>query len=214
MEQKQRQFEMIEWSIAAIVVLLAVIVWAMTRIYPGENLTLFDIFPLFGLLAFSLMWTHFISGALRRGWKVTQSGKNDLYMTVSMGMVLVLIVLHPGLLWYELWREGFGLPPASYLRVYDSQVFAALLGSVSLLIFLAFELRRWFKKEHWWKYIECAQVAAMIAIFFHALSLGGELSVGWYRVVWCVYAIVLIGATGYNYWYDKRLGGEARDEVK
>jgi len=203
---KQRCLERIEWGVAALVVLLAVVVWIEFRIHPGVNLTLFDIFPLFGLLAFSLMWTHFIAGALRRKWEVPRS-ESDVYMTVSMGIVLALIVLHPGLLWYELWREGFGLPPASYLHVYSSQVLAVLLGSVSLFIFLAFELQRWYKERKWWKYVEYAQVAAMVAIFFHALALGGELSVAWYRVVWYVYALALVGATGYTYWYDRVKNG-------
>ena len=199
---RQRDFRLIELGLGVAVVLLALVAWATARSHAAVPVTVFDIFPVFGLLAFSLMWAGFVSGALARYLGVRASGK-DMYVTLSMGIVLALIILHPGLLWYELWHEGFGLPPVSYLTVYSSQVAAVLMGSVSLCIFLAFELRRWFGKRRWWRYVGYAQYLAMVLIFFHALALGGELGTTWFRIVWYFYGMAFIAAAGYNYWYDR-----------
>ena len=67
-----------------------------------------------------------------------------------------------------------------------------LLGSVSLLAFLAFEFHRWFADRPWWKYVLMASDAAMLAIFYHGLRLGSQLHGGWYRGVWWFYGITLL----------------------
>lgn len=194
---------MCSWGMAGAVMLCAVVVWAGQRIGNG-SISAYDIFPLLGLLAFSLMWTHYIVGALRRRARLEQS-VNRVYMRVTGVAVLVLLLLHPGLLNFQLRQDGFGLPPESYSAVYPEAMQGVItLGAIALLIFLAFELKRWLEKKAWWPIVEYAQLLAMILIFFHGLTLGRELSVGWYRVVWWLYGISFVAAVVYNYWYDKR----------
>ena len=198
----RRNHTTIEWSLAALVLVAAAMVWLENR-QPAEGLTIYDVFPPLGLVAFGLMWTHFVMGALRR---YSGAGKraHDVYMTVSMGMVLTLIILHPGLLWLGLYLDGLGLPPASYLTAYQTQLFAVLLGSLGLAIFLAFELKRWFGRKSWWRFVEWAQIVGMTAIFFHAIELGGELREDWYAALWWLYGITLLVAIIYTATYNRR----------
>lgn len=191
------------WGIGALVVVLAWAVWAQTRLGSG-GLSMYDIFPLLGLGAFSLMWSHYILGAIRRMHGLNKSVLRS-YNRITNWLVLMLILLHPGLLIYQLNNDGLGLPPQSYLEVYPkAQHFALMLGSVSLLIFLAFELKHFLETKKIWKYIEYAQLLAMGMIYYHGLTLGGELSQDWFRLIWYVYGVSLVGAVVYNYWYDSK----------
>ena len=179
-----------EWVLGVFVVVTSLAAWANNR-QPGEDgLTIYDVFPLFGLIAFGLMWTHFVMGALRRYANV-EAPKASPYKTVSMGLVLGLIVLHPGLLWLGLYNDGYGLPPQSHALAYQDQVLFVALGTLGLTIFLAFELKRWFVSRKWWKYVEYAQILGMAAIFFHAVELGNELQQDWFMLLWWFYGITL-----------------------
>ena len=55
----------IEWTIGIVVVMLPSLAWVSQQT-TGSGITLYDIFPPLGLVAFGLMWTHFVMGALRR----------------------------------------------------------------------------------------------------------------------------------------------------
>lgn len=206
---KKRLLQVKVWGLGLLVTVLAVTVWAQERLGRGA-LSIYDVFPLLGLLAFSLMWTHYIAGALRRYFGQDKKVLKP-YMVVTSVAVLALILLHPALLWYQLWRDGLGLPPQSYLTAYpEPQHIALLLGSMSLVIFLCFELKKFFGKKQWWKYIEYLQIVAMFAIFYHGLTLGREFTHVWYRLVWFVYGVTLVVAITYNYQRDKTKVKEAK----
>lgn len=193
------------WILAFAVAVLAVVVWSGERL-GSSSLTVYKVFPLLGLVAFSLMWTHYAVGALRRYYGLESGALKQYYRSTSW-LVLALILLHPGLLIYQLKADGFGLPPKSYLTVYGEPMmkFAIMLGTISLLIFLAFEFKKKFQKKSWWKFVEYAQILAMGLIFYHGLTLGRELSVSWYRALWFIYGISLIAAVIYNYWCDSKV---------
>ena len=62
---KSKQLVGFAWGLSGVVVLLAVLAW----LDAGNSffrLTAFAVFPLLGLIAFSLMWGHYIIGAKRR----------------------------------------------------------------------------------------------------------------------------------------------------
>ena len=199
---KAKQLQIISWGLVVVVVAMAVAVWWSERMNGGK-LTVYSFFPLLGIAAFSIMWTHYISGSVRRKLGI-EAKENKMYLTYSSLVVLALILLHPGLLIYQLNRDGFGLPPKSYLTVYaePAMKLAIGFGTISLLIFLAFEFKKKFEKKSWWKFVEYAQLVAMGLIFYHGLTLGRELSVPWYRAVWFFYGISFVAAVAYNYWYD------------
>lgn len=199
------------WGVGLLAVCAAVWVWYSQRLAGSQTLTSYAFFPLLGLMAFSLMWTHYIAGALRRYFgfdKKVLAG----YLKITSWLVIFLILLHPGLLWFQLFQDGFGLPPASHMAAYTDSVARAALfvGSVTLTLFLMFEFRRWLSTRSWWRYIDYANIGAMLVIFIHALVLGGELDVLWYRWLWYAYGLTLIGAVVYAGMYDRKVkGGDA-----
>lgn len=192
----KQYFSVIEWTLGIFVVVVSIVAWTTTRSL-SEGLTINDIFPPLGLIAFGLMWTHFVMGALRR-YSATPKVGDSPYQAVSMGLVLSLILLHPVILWIQLYQDGFGLPPISQYSAYSGQFLAIALGTLALIIFLMFELKRFFGKKTWWKYIEYAQIVGMAAIFYHAISLGGELQLNWFMLVWWFYGVTLVGAVIYS----------------
>ncbi len=188
------------WALTAVVSALAVIVWGQGNRWKLGGMSTYNLFPLFGLLAFSIMWAHYIVGALRLYLNVDKKYTSSYFKTTSLA-VLAFILLHPGLLIWQLWRDGFGLPPESYLHNYvaPNAAWAAMFGSVSLFIFLAFEFHRKYSKKSWWKYVQYGSDVAMILIFVHALKLGRQLNYEWFRVVWWVYGVSFLGALFYIY---------------
>lgn len=190
----------IEWLLGGIAVILPSIAW-FSRANLGE-LTLYDVFPPLGLIAFGLMWTHFVMSALRR-YAGVAGKKRDVYAVISMGLVLALILLHPGLFFLALYMDGYGLPPQSYIEAYSTQLGFLALGTVGLMIFLAYELKRFFGEKKWWKYIGALQIVGMIAIFIHAIGIGSDLAMDWFMVVWIFYGITLAAAIVYTE-VDKR----------
>lgn len=199
----QQHVTQIEWFMGAFVVIVSSAAWLSRA--DLARVTIYDIFPPLGLIAFGLMWTHFVMGALRR-YGGGKRRHNDIYMAVSMGLVLGLILLHPGLLWLALYMDGYGLPPESYLKAYSTQVGLVALGSLSLVIFLAFELKKFFGRKSWWKYVEWLQIVGMAAIFIHAIGLGNELKLDWFFGVWVFYGITLAGSIIYARTVDNRKG--------
>lgn len=178
------------WALTLVVTVLAVVAWGQTFGWNLSSLDTYQIFPVLGLVAYSIMWAHYVTGSVKE--TVLKGVRLDDYFRITSYAVLLAIVLHPGLLIYQRFRDGYGLPPGSYLTyVAPSMAWIALLGTVSLLIFLAYELHRWFEDKPWWKYVLAAGDLAMVAIFYHGLRLGGQLQGGWYHYVWLFYGVVL-----------------------
>lgn len=189
------------WALSLSVVAVAFLAWAQGLEWEFSGLSLYDIFPLFGLSAFSLIWSQYVIAAARSLVKLPPSSLSTFFETISY-VVLTAILLHPALLAFQLWKDGFGFPPQSYLQNYVAPglKWVALLGTVSLFIFLAYELRRKFANRRWWKIIQYAGDAAVVAVFYHGLRLGGELQEGWYQKLWFAYGFVLAVVLIYSYW--------------
>lgn len=180
------------WSLSVSVCLLALVAWAMDYGWHILPFSLYQLFPLLGLLAFSIMWSHYISAALR---DITGTDKRLFarYFRLTSYAVLILICLHPSLLIYQRFRDGFGLPPGSYESyVAPGLGWITLLGTVSLAVFIAFEFHRKFGNRKWWHYVQDASDPAMLAILYHGLRLGGQLQQGWFRYVWLFYTLTFI----------------------
>jgi hypothetical protein len=179
------------WGLAALVSIVAFIAWGDSNSWTSHPST-YQIFPLLGLWAFGLMWAHYVVGSLRGPLDISGDSLKPYYRYTGYA-VLALICLHPGLLVYQLFRDGAGLPPGSYEHyVRPGLGWVTLLGTVSLLIFLAFEFHRVFGKKPWWHYVVDLSDAAMLAIVYHGLRLGSQLQMGWYKYVWYVYALALV----------------------
>lgn len=182
----------------------ALMAW-LTNVRGGVDT--YTIFPLLGMAAWILMWSHYVSGSVKR--YLGRAGDTSLlktYSAVTGVIVLCLLLLHPGLLYIGLFKDGFGLPPGSAFAVYSTVTVrvALVLGITSLLAFLLYELHRWYRQAPWWRYIEYASIGAMGLVFVHALLIGGGALQGWFRVVWVLLGIILIAAIAYNWYYDKQ----------
>lgn len=203
-----KRFQTIEWTIGASISLINIAAWTISRNALAGGLSVYDVFPLFGLLAFGLMWSHYILGSVRRLLDLEEQ-ERSIYWAASTGLVLFLLIAHPLLLNTALINDGLGLPPASYEAAYGSKAINLLIGSAALMVFLAFELRRWFHAKSWWRYIDSAQVFAMAAIFLHALVLGRELTMLWFAIIWWGLGAGLVASIVYNRLYDKEKGGKS-----
>ncbi|HEY5442823.1 MAG TPA: hypothetical protein VIJ68_04755 [Candidatus Saccharimonadales bacterium] len=196
----QEQWSVIAaWSLAAIVSTLAIIVWGQYYQWHIWPISSYQLFPVLGLLAFSIMWSHYMAVALRTYLQLDAKVLAS-YFRLTGYAVLVLICLHPGILIYQRFRDGYGLPPHSYESyVAPGLGWVTLIGTASLLVFLAFELRRVYGQRSWWHYVADLSDAAMLAILYHGLRLGSYLQRGWFRGVWAFYFVTLVAALAYKY---------------
>jgi hypothetical protein len=199
-----QRFTIIEWTTGGVIIVVMTLGWLLSRNLSLTTLDEFAIFPLLGLIAFGLMWSHYVLGSLRRRMNLAKP-ERDTYWGVSSGLVLALIVLHPLLLNYGLISDGLGLPPASYAEAYGSLAPYLTLGMICLLVFLSYEFKRWFGKKSWWRVVDYIQIAAMIGIFVHALMLGQELTQPWFLIVWWLLGVTLIMSWIYNWYEDNKM---------
>ena len=195
--KREQQLRGFAWGLTVLVALLAFVAWG--SFIEWRVRTSYQLFPLFGLLAFSLMWAHYIASAMRQHVKFEPKVLAGYFESTSL-MVLLLILLHPGLFAWQLWRDGLGLPPGSELQYVEPTArWAIVVGFTSLTIFLLYEFRRFYHKKIRWHYVEVITDIAIVMIYFHALRLGSTLMEGWFRWVWYAYGLTLVAALVYSY---------------
>ncbi len=196
------------WGLFALVVVVSFLGWADLRDWQFDSLTALALFPLLGLLAWSIMWTHYAVGGVRL---FSPAPENKLYSKITSIIVLVCLLLHPGLLAWSQWDTTGILPAESYYNyVGPSLRGVVILGSVSLVIFLSFEVFELLRKhplvKRNWKWISLSQMIAMILIFIHALRLGQNLQSGWFQLWWIALGVLLVPCFGLiirNEWSQK-----------
>ncbi len=200
--KKAAWLNLVAWGLVLTVVSIAITAWGQYNHWQLVHMSTYDLFPVFGLLAFSLMWTQYVISVARQLAGV-ESSATKTYFQVTGFAVLVAIALHPGLLSWQLMRDGLGWPPGSYLNNYikPSLKWAGLLATVCWLVFMSYELRRWFKDKSWWHYVQMLPDFAMLGILLHSLTLGTQLKHGWLRGVWYFYGVVLVLCLGYIYYH-------------
>jgi hypothetical protein len=203
---KVRMLQGFAWGVSLVAVAVSAAAWGNSYAWRLGELGVYQIFPLLGLTAFSLMWAHYIASAARQYCGQEPKALKD-YFEITSAVVLTAIVLHPGLLAWQLWAAGQGLPPGSELRyVIPSARWAVLFGFTGLTVFLAYELRRWFATKKWWPLVQYASDGAMVLIFLHGLKLGGALQADWFRAVWYGFGLTLFIAIGYGYAQKRHTG--------
>jgi len=203
---RTRYVQAFAWSLSLMVAVIAFVAWGQGISWQFGHLSSYQLFPLFGLLAFSIMWSHYIASGVRQYLNVERSALHN-YFEVTSFAVLVAILVHPGLLAWQLWRDGLGLPPSSELMfVAPKMRIYILMAMTAWLIFLAYELRRIFKTRPWWKYMQYASDVAMVLIFVHSINLGHQLKSSWLLPIWYFYGLTLGGALIYTYYqkYQQR----------
>lgn len=185
------------FGLIALTWVVAFVAWVQTTSDALSEPSVYGIFPLLGLLAFSALLSTYVINALATHQKIPGE-KLSLFYKTSGYTILFLILAHPSLLISQLALDGFGLPPGSYTEYVNKDlVWVVYLGVISLFIFLGYELHRWFDRKGWWKWVVYANDAAMFLILYHGLTLGGELQEGWFRYVWWFYGLVLLAVIVY-----------------
>ncbi len=192
---RQKTYGLIVCGLVIFAIATPTLVWGDYISWDIGSVSIYQWFPLFGLWAWMLMWTHYVSGALRIVYSKLK--KIQLYSKMTGFAVLACLLLHPGLLSYAQFRNGQGLPPNSYLTyVGSSLALSVMLGSVALLIFLSFEIFDRIKTKpqivKWWPAISFSQTIAMMLVFIHALNLGMIINSGWFLYVWWLCGIILL----------------------
>lgn len=202
------------WILASVVLGAGFTTWFENMSFTLNIVSLYQIFPILGIWAWSIMWTHFIIGEIRR--LNPKLPKHMPYHRVSSAAVLALIVLHPIILAIEQFRQGKGFPPFSYFTYAgEASIWLILLGIVGLICFLFYEVMIRFEKNKkvkkvWWL-VNITQTIAMVSIFTHGLELGGDLHGGWFRTYWVWLGLLLIPCLLHTHWTDlKKLG----DKIK
>lgn len=194
----QNKLTWLPWLLCGIVVALAIYVWGSSLNWNFSGLSIYLFFPVLGLTAWSILWSQYMTGLMLRTF--LKGADVQKFFSITGYIVLFAIVLHPGLLAYQRFRDGFGLPPGSETSyVAPGMAWIVVLAMVSLLVFLSYELHRWFQDRRWWKYVVRLSDAAMLAIFYHGLELGTQTHVPWFRAVWWFYGAMLLVALVINY---------------
>lgn len=193
---RQRQFQVLSWTLVAGAIIVPFVAWLQSRDWSLSGITLLNIFPLLGIWAWFLMWTHYVTGSVR-----LQTGLQRLrnYSNLTGWLVLIFLLLHPSLLILRLFQLNYGLPPGSTLDfVGKANAIALYFGVISLIIFLSFEVFRKLKKSpiisRNWRWVSASQGLAMILIFVHGLRLGQHLGDNWMQIIWMLAGIVLLPA--------------------
>ena len=191
----QKTLNKAAWTVFVVSVSLAIYSWGSRVDWGIGSLSPYQWFPLFGLLAWMTMWGHYVIGYFRV--KNPSLKKVPNYNKLTGYVVLASILAHPGILAIEQANNGQGAPPQSFIDyVGENLALAVTLGTLSLLIFLSFEVFNRMRKnktiKKYWTLVSLSQSLAMILIFVHALRLGSDLGDGWFRVVWILYGLALL----------------------
>jgi len=151
-----------------------------------------NLFPFFGLLAFSLLWLHAISGVFEP-W-LREQINFDRFVRVTSIIILVSIILHPLLL---LIMMGSAFTQIIYGGKF---VWFGIIGWLLLITYDIGKLlnKRDFFVRHWQKILVISTIGFLLT-FFHSLNLGHDLATDPLRSLWIFYGITAIIATIYTY---------------
>lgn len=198
MRISNQRYMLLAWLSLAVVILIPLLFWLDTYNWSLKAVSAVTIFPLLGIWAWSIMWTHYFLGGVRL---LTGGEKYALYTKITGYSVLALIVLHPALLAWQQWTTNQLLPPMSFYDfVASSMKMYVFFGSVSLLLFITYAIVRRFKNkpiiQNNWHWISISQAVAMILIFIHALAIGGLTNNASYELYWVLLGALLLPCAG------------------
>lgn len=168
---------------------ISVLSWAF------DSTLLSNLFPLFGLTAFSVLWLHSMSGVFE-SWLRGQFNF-DRFVHISSVLILFCIILHPLLLFVMLdfkFDSLLSSESAKYIR----------LGVVGWLLLITYDLGKVLKRRYHffvrnWSNILLISTIGFLLTFFHSLGLGSDLQSGALRAIWIFYGITAILATIWTY---------------
>ncbi|MDP2705523.1 MAG: hypothetical protein U1D31_03580 [Patescibacteria group bacterium] len=176
-----------------------IFVWFGNSDLSWNKTVVFEIFPVLGLIAFSIMWLHIVGGPFRE--KLEQYFDYKKFMTISSIVVLICIVLHPLLIYVGFWL--IGVKGSGFTYAPGDKQYLVWFAIVAWLIFVAYDILKKFKNtdffvRHWY-IVKLIATLGFFLILFHSLGLGGDLRTGSLRYVWIFYGITAAIAAIYTY---------------
>lgn len=159
---------------------------------------IFNLFPLFGLAAFTLLWLHAISGAFEP-W-LRKYIDFDQFVWITSILIFICIILHPLIL---LINVGFNFSP---IFLYGKlSIWLAIIGWLLLIVY---DIGKLLKKKYrffarnWNKILLISNIGFLLT-FFHSLGIGDDLQSGPLRIIWIFYGITAIIAIIWTYGIDR-----------
>jgi predicted heme/steroid binding protein len=189
-----KQRKLISAVLNITVIVLAVAAWVGSI---GSVISSLEIASLFGVLAFSLMWVHYVVDVSAP----QDADSHDFQYYLSRGAVLLAIVTHPLLVNWYLLSQGFGYPPTSYESLLGATAWAVIIGWLALFAFVSFELRG--KITRFIPQILYANIIAMFLVLIHGFVAGMFVIDGWYLWVWFFYLFTFLAIAVYHYRADQ-----------
>lgn len=182
---------------ATLAVALPIIVHIRNVSWQDSSL-LIGIFPIFGLLAFTLLWLHSISGVFEE-W-LREKFDFDAFVHWSAWVILVSIILHPLLLLI--------LVDFQFLAIFEGHVLEIGLGLAGLILLLTYDVGKSLKKYEFfsrnWTKILVVSNLGFILTFFHSLMIGSDLQTGFMRYLWIFYGVTAMASIVYTYGFKLR----------
>ena len=158
----------------------------------GESSLMANLFPMFGLLAASLLWLHAISGVFEE-W-LRERFDFDAFVHWTALAILVSIILHPLLLLIII-KFDFSI-------VFSST--PMILGVIAFLLLITYDVGKLLRRKYdifarnWRKILVISNIGFLLT-FIHALELGSDLQSGFMRWLWIFYGITATLAIIYTY---------------
>ncbi|MAU33833.1 hypothetical protein CL689_04800 [Candidatus Saccharibacteria bacterium] len=176
------------WFLLAFVSTTSVILWLATL--SGRVGSMYQFFPILGVLAWTTMWVHYVAGSIGKS-------TNDKQFTKwTEAVVLLLIVAHPSIFLVQRFLDTGLLPPESYVSyVGPLRAWAVVIAIAALATFLLYDVLKRFRSKliarGIWPYFSLLQASAMVAIFVHGFTLGTSMN-SVYFVLWWIFLGVLL----------------------
>lgn len=157
------------------------------------DMSLYELFPVFGLLAFSIFWLQIMA----LGFEPLLHFSAKPFLRWSGHAFMLFVLLHPFLLAVAQLNNQFGLPLQSFYTYVPARLTLYLnFAIIAFIVFIVTELSFWFSNVAWVKKwvvpLEYLNYVAFYLIFWHSLHLGQHLQSGWLLGIWWFFAITAL----------------------
>ena len=177
------------WILFVFVSAISIILWLITL--SGSVRSMYQFFPILGVLAWTTMWVHYVAGSIGK----STNGRRFTKWTEAV--VLLLLVAHPGIFLVQRFLDTGLLPPASYVSYVGSlRAWAVVIAIAALVTFLLYDVLKHFRSKliarGIWPYVGLLQACAMAAIFIHGLTLGASMNSSYFMLWWIFLGVLLV----------------------
>ena len=174
---------------------LPIYIWGESFSWNFEFFSLYLLFPLLGMLAFSIMWTQVVVGKFKNHF-------NKIFSThkffVRTGLtVLILFLSHPIVAAIAQWNSSKLLPIESLFSLVGSsqKVFItfAVIAFVSFVMYeFVLRMSRFKIVQRITPFVEFFSSIGVILVWVHSINIGSHLQTGSLRIIWWFYGITTI----------------------